>query len=65
MCIRDSGSTLKEAMWRARELETLAHQYYLTIQSGRDPVILDDEHIQQVVEKMKSGYGIWTQEPAG
>ena len=59
------GSTLKEAMWRARELETLAHQYYLTIQSGRDPVILDDEHIQQVVEKMKSGYGIWTQEPAG
>ena len=59
------GSTLKEAMWRARELETLAHQYYLTIQSGRDPVILDDEHIQQVVDKMKSGYGIWTQEPAG
>ena len=59
------GSNLKEAMWRARELETLAHQYYLTIQSGRDPVILDDEHIQQVVDKMKSGYGIWTQEPAG
>lgn len=59
------GKTLQEAMWRARELETLAHQYYLTIQSGRDPVILDDEHIQEVVSKMKSGYGIWTQEPAG
>ena len=59
------GSNLKEAMWLARELETLAHQYYLTIQSGRDPVILDDEHIQQVVDKMKSGYGIWMQEPAG
>ncbi len=57
------GSTLKEAMWRARELETLAHQYYLTVQSGREPVILDDEHIQEVVSKMKSGYGIWTQEP--
>ena len=59
------GSTLKEAMWRARELETLAHQYYLTIQSGRDPVILDDKHIQEVVDKMKGGYGIWMQEPAG
>lgn len=57
------GSTLKEAMWRARELETLAHQYYLTIQSGREPVILDDDHIYEVVNKMKSGYGIWNQEP--
>lgn len=56
------GKTLKEAMWRARELETLAHQYYLTIQSGREPVILDDAHIQEVVDKMKSGYGIWTQQ---
>ena len=59
------GSNLKEAMWRARELETLAHQYYLAIQSGRDPVILDDKHIQEVVDKMKGGYGIWMQEPAG
>lgn len=57
------GTTLKEAMWRARELETLSHQYYLTLQSGRDPVILDDQHIQEVISKMKSGYGIWSQEP--
>ncbi len=57
------GGTLKEAMWRARELETLAHQYYLTIQSGREPVILDDDHIVEVVDKMKNGYGIWDQEP--
>ncbi|OED44637.1 fuculose phosphate aldolase [Chromatiales bacterium (ex Bugula neritina AB1)] len=58
-----TGKTLKEAMWSARELETLAHQYYLTIQSGREPVILDDEHIYEVVDKMKSGYGIWNHDP--
>lgn len=57
------GANLKEAMWRARELETLSHQYYLTVQSGREPVILDDEHIQAVADKMKSGYGIWHHEP--
>ncbi len=57
------GSTLKEAMWRARELETLAHQYYLTLQTGKDAVILDDDHIYEVRDKMKSGYGIWSQEP--
>jgi len=58
------GSTLAEAMWRARELETLAHQYYLTIQSGREPTILDETHIQEVIDKMKTGYGVWNQEPA-
>ncbi len=57
------GANLKEAMWRARELETLAHQYYLCIQSGREPVLLDDDHIQQVIDKMTSGYGIWNHEP--
>ncbi len=57
------GADLKQAMWRARELETLAHQYYLTLQSGRDAVILADEHVYEVRDKMKSGYGIWNQEP--
>ena len=53
------GKNLKEAMWRARELETLSHQYYLTLQSGRDAVILSDQEIDIVAEKIKHGYGIW------
>ena len=53
------GKNLKEAMWRARELETLSHQYYLTLQSGKDAVILSDQEIDTVAEKIKHGYGIW------
>lgn len=56
------GKTLKEAMWRARELETLSHQYYLTLQTSKDAVILSDEEVYAVAEKIKSGYGIWNQE---
>lgn len=52
------GKTLKEAMWRAVELETLAHQYYLALQIGK-PVIMSDEHVKEVAERMKSGYGVW------
>lgn len=58
------GKTLKEAMWRARELETLSHQYYLTLQTGKDAVILSDEEVYAVADKIKSGYGIWNQEVA-
>lgn len=52
------GKTLKEAMWRAVELETLAHQYHLALQIGK-PVIMTDEHVQEVADKMKTGYGVW------
>ena len=50
------GGTLKSALWRAEELETLARQYYLACQIG-DPVILEDDEFARVAEKMNSGYG--------
>lgn len=52
------GKNLKEAMWRAVELETLAHQYYLSVQIGK-PVIMSDDHVAEVAARMKSGYGVW------
>jgi len=54
------GKTLKQAMWRAVELETIAHQYYLALQIGK-PVLMSDEHIQEVADRMSSGYGVWEQ----
>ena len=53
------GKSLKDAMWRATELETLAAQYALVLQMGREPVILSDEHIYEVRERIEKGYGIW------
>lgn len=50
-----TGATLKKAMWRAIEMEALAHQYILALQLG-GPVILPDDEIAVVVEKFK-GYG--------
>ncbi|MDE2445610.1 MAG: class II aldolase/adducin family protein [Alphaproteobacteria bacterium] len=52
------GKTLDHAMWLAVELENLAKQYYLALQIG-EPVILADEEIARVDERMKHGYGIW------
>lgn len=52
------GKNLKQAMWRAVELETLANQYYLAMQAG-DPYIMSDEHIAEVGARMASGYGVW------
>jgi len=52
------GRDLKQAMWRAVELETLANQYYLALQAG-DPFIMSDEHIAEVGDRMASGYGVW------
>lgn len=57
------GKTLKEAMWRAVELETIAHQYHLALQIGQ-PVIMSDEHVQEVADRMKSGYGVWEESKA-
>jgi L-fuculose-phosphate aldolase len=46
------GRDLKEAVWRAVELETLAKQVYLARAIGK-PVILDDDEIMRTVERFK------------
>jgi L-fuculose-phosphate aldolase len=50
-----TGSTLYKALWLAREVETLAQQYWLTLQLG-GANLLSDEEIARVMEKFK-GYG--------
>jgi L-fuculose-phosphate aldolase len=50
-----TGATLAEAMWRTRELETLAKMYYLALAVGR-PVVLSDDEVMRIVERFKS-YG--------
>ena len=54
------GGDLKQAMWRAGELETLSKQYYLALQLG-EPQILSSEQMVEVRERMSSGYGVWPQ----
>jgi L-fuculose-phosphate aldolase len=49
------GKSLARAMWLAVELETLARQYVLALQTGT-PVILSDEEIEQV-RGLFAGYG--------
>ena len=56
------GRDLKEAMWRAVELEVLAKQVYLASTLG-SPIILDDDEILRTVERFK-GYGQNAQEPS-
>jgi L-fuculose-phosphate aldolase len=50
-----TGASLPEAMWRARELETLAKMYYLALAAGR-PVLLSDEEVARIIERLKT-YG--------
>ncbi|MBL0371130.1 class II aldolase/adducin family protein [Rhizobium sp. KVB221] len=50
------GSTLKKAMWRAVELETIANQYYHSLLIG-GPVILTSEQIAETLESF-AGYGL-------
>lgn len=50
------GSSLKKAMWRAVELETIARQYYHTLLIG-GPVILSPEQIAETMESF-STYGL-------
>ena len=50
------GRDLKEAMWRAVELEALAKQSYLAMMLGK-PVILSDEDVLRTVKRFKS-YGL-------
>jgi L-fuculose-phosphate aldolase len=50
------GSTLKKAMWRAVELETIAKQYYHALLIG-GPVLLSDDQIAETMESFSS-YGL-------
>ncbi|EFO32029.1 L-fuculose-1-phosphate aldolase [Roseibium sp. TrichSKD4] len=50
------GENLAKAMWRAIELETIAKQYYLSLQIG-GPTILSDEEIEDTMKGF-SGYGL-------
>ena len=50
------GSSLPKAMWRAVELETIARQYYLSLQLGQ-PVILSDAEIAETLAKFAT-YGL-------
>jgi len=50
------GENLAKGMWRAIELETIAKQYYLSLQIG-GPTILSDEEIEDTMKGF-SGYGL-------
>ena len=50
------GSSLKKAMWRAVELETIAKQYYHTLLIG-GPVILSSAQIAETMKSFSS-YGL-------
>jgi len=52
------GGDLKQAKWRAGELEALCQQYHLACQLG-EPKALSAEQMAEVRERMKTGYGIW------
>ncbi len=50
-----TGPNLKKAMWLAVEVETLAAQYWRTLQVGK-PNLLSDDEVQRVIDKFKT-YG--------
>jgi len=51
-----TGGNLAGAMWLLVEVETLAQQYFNTLQVG-GPVLLTPEQMQAVRDKMMGGYG--------
>ena len=55
------GDTLAKAMWRAVELETIAKQYYLSLQIG-GPMLLSDAEVDETLAAF-AGYGV--QDDAG
>ena len=57
------GSDAAKAMWRMVELETLAKQYYHSLQIAGGPVILSDAEIAEVLEGFAS-YGLQSREAA-
>ena len=50
------GDTLAKAMWRAVELETIARQYYLSLQIG-GPTLLSDAEVEETLAEF-AGYGV-------
>ena len=50
------GKTLARAMWRAIELETIARQYYLSLQIG-GPVLLSDSDVERTAQGF-AGYDL-------
>lgn len=50
------GGNLEKAMWAAVELETIARQYYLSLQLGK-PNILSDEQVDDTIRSFGS-YGV-------
>lgn len=50
------GGSLKHALWRAVELETLAKQYYHSLLIG-GPVLLSEEEMQETAARLH-GYGV-------
>jgi L-fuculose-phosphate aldolase len=52
-CALTTGPTLEAALVRARELETLARLYAITLSLGR-PAILSDEEVARIGERLKS-----------
>lgn len=50
------GRGIEQTMWRAVELETIARQYYLSMQVG-DPVLLSQAEIDETF-RMFAGYGV-------
>jgi L-fuculose-phosphate aldolase len=54
------GPDLEKALWRAGEVETIAHQYWAALQIGK-PVILKSNQMNTVLARMKT-YGKQTGE---
>jgi L-fuculose-phosphate aldolase len=55
-CALTTGATLEAALVRARELETLAQLYAITLSLGR-PAILSDEEVARIGDRLKSNGG--------
>lgn len=45
------GSDLKQTLWRAIEVETLARQYHGCLQLGEEPQLLSDIQVEEVLKK--------------
>ena len=56
-----AGVGLEQAMWRAGELEAIACQYHLSLQSGK-PHLLSEEQIEET-KRMFKGYGLQGEKP--
>lgn len=45
------GSSLKQSLWRAIEVETLARQYHGCLQLGEEPQLLSEKQVEEVLRK--------------